>query len=99
MTINFSGGNSKWLDLKMSPNKDWFSGGYPKNDHEIEVPDPRKIKPHDHLDMSPFGTWQHQIPNFASNATDDDKKGNPGGGEIKESSIVKGFVFNYSLCL
>ena len=88
----FSGGNSKWLDLKMSPNKDWHSGGYPKNDHEIEVPDPRKIKNNDYLDMSPFGSWQHQIPNFASNATDDDKKGNSGGDEIKENSILKVYI-------
>ena len=59
----------------MSPEKQWFSGGFLLNDHEIETPDPRPFKPQDLVDMSPFGTWDQTTPIFNSSATDDDKKG------------------------
>ena len=58
----------------MTPDKKWLSGGYPINDHEIEVPDPKEIKPHIHNDMSAFGTWL-DYTGFNESASEDDKKG------------------------
>ena len=60
----------------MTPDKKWFSGGYPINDHEIEVPDPKQIKPQNHIDMSTFGTdWSTDYTGFNESASEDDKKG------------------------
>ena len=75
MIIKFRGGDFRWTGMKMTPDTKWFSGGFLLNDHEIENPDPQQIKPQDHVDMSPFGTWKHTAPIFNSSASDDDKKG------------------------
>ena len=60
-----------WMDLKMSPDKKWLAGGFPVNDHEIENTGPKEVTPTNYVDMSPLGNWIHNIPTFASNATED----------------------------
>ena len=63
------------MDLKMSSDQKWLAGGFPVNDHEIEIINPKEVSPTNYVDMSPLGNWMHNIPTFASNSTDDKKSG------------------------
>ena len=59
----------------MSPEKKWLAGGFPINDHEIENTGPKEVSSTNYVDMSPLGNWIHNIPSFASNATNEEKSG------------------------
>ena len=63
------------MDIKQSPNSTCFAGGFPVNDNEMENPGPRAISPNNYVDLSPLGNWVHHVPNFPSNATDEEKSG------------------------
>ena len=67
--------NWDWMDLKMSSDQKWLAGGFPVNDHELDNTYPKEVSPTNYVDMSPLGNWVHNIPTFASNATNAEKSG------------------------
>ena len=64
-----------WVDLRMSPDRKWWSGGYKLNDHEVEHSDAKQIEPSNYNDMSSLGKWNMDIPTFNESLSDEENSG------------------------
>ena len=63
------------MDLEKDKDQMWFSGGFDSNDHEVPIIGPTEINPSDYIDMTPLGNTLEFVPNFASNASDEERSG------------------------
>ena len=64
-----------WMDLRKTANQMWLAKGFPMNDHEFANAGPKAVHSSDYVDMTPLGNKLEFSPNFASNATDEEKSG------------------------
>ena len=63
------------MDLRKTANQIWLAKGFPMNDHEFANAGPKAVHSSDYVDMTPLGNKLEYSPNFASNATDEEKSG------------------------
>ena len=63
------------MDLRKTANQIWLAKGFPINDHEFANAGPKAVHTSDYVDMTPLGNKLEFSPNFASNATDEEKLG------------------------
>ena len=63
------------MDLRKTANQIWLAKGFPMNDHEFANAGPKAVHSSDYVDMTPLGNKLEYSPNYASNATDEEKSG------------------------